>query len=309
MTESETSPAPATVNRQSVWFSRLKRLTKKELRETLRDRRTIITLILMPLLVYPILSMVFRTILLSTLEDSLGGSKPVVLKIAFESNRDNLMVSRLVKNMAMTVDELDRKSRLLNLQETKQDAGDGEAEEAGDSAAEMASESAAETTPESAADVADGANVGEVPGLTTPKQPKFDKFINHQWSYNIEADAQHVPLNEVVLSNDVDLGVKVDFPDPGENRGVNFTIVRRATTRSTKAAEYLQEKIRQFNQYQLAKRMQRAGVSATEPVSVMPIKIAVDPEAPPSTSTFSLASLIPLVLGVDDSNGCSLSSD
>lgn len=39
---------------------RLWRLTRKELRETLRDRRTIITLVLMPLLVYPLLSVAFR---------------------------------------------------------------------------------------------------------------------------------------------------------------------------------------------------------------------------------------------------------
>ena len=44
----------------SLW-----RLASKELRETLRDRRTIITLVLMPLLVYPILSLIFRTFLLS----------------------------------------------------------------------------------------------------------------------------------------------------------------------------------------------------------------------------------------------------
>lgn len=46
---------------------RIKRLALKELRETLRDRRTIITLIAMPLLVYPILSLIFRTFLFSAL--------------------------------------------------------------------------------------------------------------------------------------------------------------------------------------------------------------------------------------------------
>jgi hypothetical protein len=38
----------------------------KELRETLRDRRTIITLILMPLLVYPLLSMTMQRFLLAS---------------------------------------------------------------------------------------------------------------------------------------------------------------------------------------------------------------------------------------------------
>ena len=52
------------------------RLASKELRETLRDRRTIITLVVMPLLVYPILSLIFRTFLLSN-ADALGSGEPV----------------------------------------------------------------------------------------------------------------------------------------------------------------------------------------------------------------------------------------
>jgi ABC-2 type transport system permease protein/sodium transport system permease protein len=42
------------------------RLCQKELRESLRDRRTIITLVLMPLLVYPLLSMILQRLLLTT---------------------------------------------------------------------------------------------------------------------------------------------------------------------------------------------------------------------------------------------------
>ena len=44
---------------------RLGRMYRKELRETLRDRRTMITLLLMPLLLYPILSMALNRFLLS----------------------------------------------------------------------------------------------------------------------------------------------------------------------------------------------------------------------------------------------------
>lgn len=46
--------------------ARIYRLCLKELRESLRDRRTIITLVLMPLLVYPLLSMILQRLLLST---------------------------------------------------------------------------------------------------------------------------------------------------------------------------------------------------------------------------------------------------
>lgn len=47
---------------------RLIRLCAKELREILRDRRTIITLVLMPLLVYPILTLTFNTFLFTSFQ-------------------------------------------------------------------------------------------------------------------------------------------------------------------------------------------------------------------------------------------------
>ncbi len=65
---------------------RLWRLTRKELRETLRDRRTIITLVLMPLLVYPLLSVAFRQFFFSSsikptdLEWRIGGDSEQTLK-------------------------------------------------------------------------------------------------------------------------------------------------------------------------------------------------------------------------------------
>ena len=48
----------------SVW--RFYRLALKELREILRDRRTIITLVLMPVLVYPLLSLIMQRFLLNS---------------------------------------------------------------------------------------------------------------------------------------------------------------------------------------------------------------------------------------------------
>lgn len=54
---------PRRRSRQSS--NRLVRLCQKELRETLRDRRTIITLVMMPLLVYPLLSMALNRFLVT----------------------------------------------------------------------------------------------------------------------------------------------------------------------------------------------------------------------------------------------------
>ena len=52
------------------------RLARKELRETLRDRRTILTLVLMPLFVYPLLGLTFQKFLLSQATTQLRNERP-----------------------------------------------------------------------------------------------------------------------------------------------------------------------------------------------------------------------------------------
>ncbi len=73
-------------------ISRIWRLCQKELKETSRDRRTIVTLLLMPLLVYPLLSMAMNRYLLTT-----DSSSDVVYRIGVgsdsEGNRLDAMLS------------------------------------------------------------------------------------------------------------------------------------------------------------------------------------------------------------------------
>ena len=59
--ESRSAASSRLANRHTA--GRLVRLCMKELREILRDRRTIVTLVLMPLLVYPLLSILFNKLL------------------------------------------------------------------------------------------------------------------------------------------------------------------------------------------------------------------------------------------------------
>ena len=66
-------------------FQQFTRLAVKELREILRDRRTIITLVLMPLFLYPLLGGVVQKVLLSNITRMGGG--PVYI-LGFESERD-----------------------------------------------------------------------------------------------------------------------------------------------------------------------------------------------------------------------------
>ena len=93
MTESPISPneppgslGPAEIrsSQPSRFFvvSRLARLCRKELREILRDRRTIVTLVLMPLLLYPVLSLIFNKLLVSQFNPS---TAPIDILVGFES--------------------------------------------------------------------------------------------------------------------------------------------------------------------------------------------------------------------------------
>lgn len=74
----------------SITPARLIRLCLKELRESLRDRRTIVTLVLMPLLVYPLLSLVLNRALLTNMTASQPGR---VVRIGIASDLDGPQIS------------------------------------------------------------------------------------------------------------------------------------------------------------------------------------------------------------------------
>src|SRR6266581_2172627 len=62
------------------------RLARKELREILRDRRTIVTLVLMPILLYPLMSIAFYQYFLSTAIPE----KTTEYTLAFPSNAEGM---------------------------------------------------------------------------------------------------------------------------------------------------------------------------------------------------------------------------
>lgn len=85
------SEAPARTRADQL--PRLLRLTLKELRETLRDRRTIVTLVLMPLLVYPLLSMAFKQFLVT----GAGPNRAASWRIGAESNEELLAMRHILE--------------------------------------------------------------------------------------------------------------------------------------------------------------------------------------------------------------------
>ena len=83
---SSQSPSPKVKSRRHV-RGRPYRLAIKELRETFRDRRTLATLILMPLLVYPLLGVVLQKVLLTTISAPEDASYAVVLCTPADARR------------------------------------------------------------------------------------------------------------------------------------------------------------------------------------------------------------------------------
>lgn len=71
---------------------RWRRICVKELKETLRDRRTVVTLVLMPLLVYPLLSVVFQRFFVT----SLGSLQQSKIAIGTDSDESGARLKRLL---------------------------------------------------------------------------------------------------------------------------------------------------------------------------------------------------------------------
>ncbi len=86
---------------------RLIRIARKELVEILRDRRTIITLVLMPLLVYPLLGIVVQKLMLQ----NTGKSAQVVYRLGFDSQEEAQIFGRLYDRGHQLADQMDQQLR------------------------------------------------------------------------------------------------------------------------------------------------------------------------------------------------------
>ena len=82
---------------------RLVRLTLKELREILRDRRTILTLVLMPLLMYPLMSVAFQQFFVS----QLSTIKTPHYKLGFENESDVPYLTRVLYDAGLSLIEVE----------------------------------------------------------------------------------------------------------------------------------------------------------------------------------------------------------
>lgn len=252
---------------------RLGRLILKELRETLRDRRTIVTLLLMPLLVYPALSLVFKTYLLSSV-GMLGEGKPIQLIIAYDSDTSDNDMGRGLQKMFTGIEfatELELKKQ------TDQPQRPGQR---GEVSGQDPESNSVEPTAE--------------PKFLEDKlsrKQEFVRFSQHKPYYILEKSDE--TIESVIESGAADVGVFLSRKGREDWENGKIRIVARNDQISQLAKEYLESKLELLNDFELEQRLRRAG----QPVGpFLPFSDSVVGPVEERQSSFPLASLVPLVL-------------
>ena len=297
-------PAPASarlVPPSRRLIGRMERLCLKELREILRDRRTLVTLFAMPLLVYPLLSMVFHRSLVASWS---GGSTRLL--IGADTEQGLRMLMTLLANPSDGTEgeqrELDTGFALPSpasgtspVSGTVTPASPGRsANGRGESGrAERSANDESASRPSGEGIREGGANAPAV-GDTTPLAPgemlapQGKPEIN--WQYVQDVRGQ-------VAAGALDLGVKVRRrlaaadSGPPTVRFYEFELFhRKGSMLSDQALDLVDRRLQELNQALLLRRLAEVGVVAELPAQAS--RVAVGDEAGP----VSLASLIPLVL-------------
>jgi sodium transport system permease protein len=251
----ETPESPNSVHSPSSW-ARRGRLILKELRETLRDRRTILTLLLMPVLAYPLLGVAFQRLLLAQVATT---GTPEYL-VAFPTNDQNQAFESIWANALQSWQEREAIRRRP-------------------AAADPQNASTTAPPPPTVDPKASAAAAATEPILTA-RRP--------------EGEAQTLDVEQALAEGSADLGIIVEarpqFGDGAQSPGrVRLVYVDRVP-RSVEAYRFVLERLDSLNNAYLRSQARAAG----KPTSVNRISVTALPAA--TGSSAFLASLVPLVL-------------
>ncbi|MEZ6093026.1 MAG: ABC transporter permease subunit/CPBP intramembrane protease [Pirellulaceae bacterium] len=261
-TETNSSSQTKVVRRASLW-----RLAQKELRETLRDRRTIITLVAMPLIVYPILSLVFKTFLLSNIgvlsEDNLIRYRYAIFA---ETSREQVEVL-----MGQLSDTWER----VNTKEIQ-----SEPSQQGETSVDDEQSTPPDSNSESSTDVAKRGSAAVAP----LREHEFQIF-----------SFQEVDPTQFLEKEDVDVLIRfrnsrIENGPPQISAEVFFDQEKPA---GRNGSRFFSERLDLFNRLVLQERLRRANVNPFVPYKVVQEPLAIEQG---TGKTMSLASIIPLIL-------------
>ena len=250
---------------------RLRRLALKELRETLRDRRTIVTLILMPLLVYPTLSLVFKTFLLTNAGLFTSGDA-IKFQIAYGGNASEQRVSNSLAELGRRVGFVEQERTAGALSGLK------------NSEAAIETESVPDSLEDSDSTVAGDSQFGD---------SQFVPFQKHGWMF-IKPDSA-LTMEEIVEAGAADVGVKFSMDEREEWEIGKVELISRNDQMSMAASNYLLKRFEEINDSDLKFRLRRFQIpdGYTLEVTEKTLNSGVESKA---QQPFPLASMVPLIL-------------
>ena len=269
-TVGDQQPVPAAPKLRPRSPFRVSRLMLKELRETLRDRRTLLTLVLMPLLVYPALSLVFKTFLLNNLQ-GFSAADPVSLRIVYDGDGTEDEVRQLLTRFTQVANAA--------LQGTEsQQVGRGE-----------------EPVEQK---LSDDVQAADEPSTQSPFAGIM-AFDQHRWLINPrEAGLKLETLLESSAEVDgapwADVAVYLSRPNRKTPFGFEAKIIHADNGFSRSAADYLSYCFRKANDFELKMRLRQMGLPAEPTWLITQTKLGQ--ESTGNDGLASLAGLIPLVL-------------
>jgi len=238
--------------RRRVAAPRIVRLALKELRETLRDRRTIATLLLMPILVYPLLSVAFERFLISNLK-SVAGHTEYVLGLHTQPEADKL--ARYIYNGSMMLEARQRSSADRARKQQSSRTGQRTAEK---------------TAPK-----------------TAPQNLPVDVALDLPVAYELVDD-----LRQSILDGRVDVAVEIQKTEPfppggGFGRAIDCALFYDAQSPSSREAlHWLEGCLYAVNETSLERQVRAKGVRSR----VIPVRAELRPiEIEGETSRSSLS--------------------
>ncbi|MEM7455434.1 MAG: ABC transporter permease subunit, partial [Planctomycetota bacterium] len=276
-------PSPPARNENSRFAApRISRLAMKELRETLRDRRTIVTLILMPLLVYPILSLVFRTFLFNT-ADSLRQSGPERYSFVVDGEAPDRDLFAVITQLGLIVEGY-----------VPDDASPGQVRQNDADGGNDVPSSPEEIMERAAQGNDEQGNDGEA----VDESPQFDpaRRIGDYWEHNWAFPSRELPqtVETIVETGQADAGLRLILEGRERFQLARYEIIydpEDAT--SSAAARYLREAITKANKAMLSNAL-RASYDPIQEVGEN--RVSLSEEAGGGSGRVSLAAMIPLIL-------------
>jgi sodium transport system permease protein len=250
---------------------RLSRLCLKELRESLRDRRTIITLIMMPILVYPLLSMALQRLLIGAAGSNTKSSPEYVIGVQDEATAK--VIGSALRETQRAASSGIRSS--IDIRRPKRDSVPGLPESTSTDPIDL------RDTSQSAGQVFDS-NVSNI--LPSTGDAAFSIVI-----------PEGIRVSESLQSGDLDLAVlsatlnRTSLPGGGSFPAFDFQLeFRDGDPRSEAAMLEFRKAMQLVNDFQFASLSQ-----GKIPPSVQLVSSAVGMRADPMAS---IAGIIPLVL-------------